>query len=178
MTIDRIISAATLFLAAVYLYATTQIPTLEIGDPLGPKAFPNLLGIALILAAILLFVETLKAKPEEAAAPAVPRGSMRHLWMIGGVIAWTAFYFGVFDVAGYLLSTAIYLLVLTGVFNRGKRFANVLTSVLFALGSYILFVEILGVTLAKGAPPIDMLSSAVDFSWKYVVEAIKNMFGH
>ena len=57
---DRIIGGLTLLLAAVYLYATTNIPALEIGDPLGPKAFPILLGITLILAAILLLIETLK----------------------------------------------------------------------------------------------------------------------
>jgi putative tricarboxylic transport membrane protein len=148
MTIDRIIAAATILLAAVYLYATAQIPTLEIGDPLGPKAFPILLGIALIAAAILLFFETLKksAEPGETA----PRESVRHLWLIGGVALWTAFYFGVFDRAGYLVATAVYLIVLTAVFNAGKWLANVLTSVFFALGSYVLFVKILGVALPVG----------------------------
>jgi putative tricarboxylic transport membrane protein len=176
MKIDRIIGAATLLLAAVYLYATAQIPTLEIGDPLGPKAFPVLLGIALIAAAILLFIETLK--PDEAPVAQGPRESFHHLWLIGGVVVWTALYFGVFDLAGYLASTTIYLLVLTAVFNRGHRLANILTSVLWAVGSYVLFVEILGVTLAKGAPPIDMLSTAVDVSWKYAVSALKSLFGH
>ena len=175
MLIDRIIGVAALLLAAVYLYATAQIPTLEIGDPLGPKAFPRLLGIALIAAAILLFVETLKA--EKAAEDKAPRGSLHHLWLIGGVTAWTALYFGVFDLAGYLVATTIYLLVLTSVFNRGKRVANILTSVLFALGSYILFVGILGVSLAKGVPPIDAISTGVDSGWKSAVAAAKSMFG-
>ena len=88
MLIDRFIGAAALLLAAVYLYATAQIPTLEIGDPLGPKAFPRLLGIALIAAAILLFVETFKADKES--GEKAPRGSLHHLWLIGGVTAWTA----------------------------------------------------------------------------------------
>jgi putative tricarboxylic transport membrane protein len=145
---DRIIGALTLLLAAVYLYATAQIPTLEIGDPLGPKAFPILLGIALIAAAILLFVETLKKSREPGTE--VPRESLRHLWLIGGVTAWTAFYFGVFDRVGYLVSTMVYLLVMTAVFNPGKWWANILTSVLFALGSYVLFVKILGVVLPVG----------------------------
>jgi putative tricarboxylic transport membrane protein len=175
MLIDRIIGAAALLLAAVYLYATAQIPSLEIGDPLGPKAFPRLLGIALIAAALLLFFETRKAGA--ATADEAPRGSLRHLWLIGGVIAWTALYFGVFDLAGYLLSTTIYLLVMTSAFNRGKRMPNILTSVLFALGSYILFVGILGVSLAKGAPPIDMLSSGVDICWNSAITAVKSMFG-
>ncbi len=175
MLIDRIIGAAALFLAAVYLYATAHIPTLEIGDPLGPKAFPRLLGIALIAAAILLIVETFKA--DAAAETKAPRGNLHHLWLIGGVIAWTALYFGIFDLAGYLVSTMVYLLVLTSSFNRGKRLANILTSVLFALGSYVLFVEILGVSLAKGAPPIDAISTAVDIGWKQSIAAIKSMFG-
>ncbi len=148
MLIDRIIGVVTLLVAAVYLYATTQIPTLEIGDPLGPKAFPVILGISLIAAAILLFVETLKA--DAAPVAAGPRENRRHWWLIGGVVVWTALYFGVFDYAGYLVATTVYLLVLTGVFNRGKWLANVLTSVLWAVGSYVLFVKILGVVLPVG----------------------------
>jgi putative tricarboxylic transport membrane protein len=149
---DRIIGALTLVLAAVYLYATAQIPTLEIGDPLGPKAFPELLGIALILSAILLFIETLKRDktPVPAAAANAPRENLRYVWMIGGVVVWTALYFAVFDRVGYLVSTTVYLLVLTAVFHRGKWLANTLTSVLWAVGSYVLFVKILGVVLPVG----------------------------
>jgi putative tricarboxylic transport membrane protein len=148
MTTDRIIGAAALLLAAVYLYATAQIPTLEIGDPLGPKAFPILLGIVLIIAAIVLFIETLKA--DGVSAEAAPAESRRHLWLIGGVTAWTAVYFGLFDRAGYLVATVVYLLTMMAVFNRGKWVANVLTTVLWAVGSYVLFVKILGVSLPAG----------------------------
>lgn len=148
MLIDRLIAGAALLLAAVYLYATSKIPTLEIGDPLGPKAFPILLGIALILAAILLFVETLKAAP--ATTGSAPRESRRHWWLIGGVVVWTALYFALFDRAGYLLTTVVYLLPLMAIFNPGKWLANVLTSVLWAAGSYALFVKVLGVSLPAG----------------------------
>jgi putative tricarboxylic transport membrane protein len=145
---DRIIGGLAILLAAVYLYATAQIPALEIGDPLGPKAFPILLGIALILAAILLLIETLK--PDDTASVDAGPVYRRHLWLIGAVTLWTALYFWVFDRAGYLVSTVVYLLALTVVFNAGKWVANVLTSVLFAIGSYVLFVKILGVTLPVG----------------------------
>jgi putative tricarboxylic transport membrane protein len=176
MTTDRIIGALAILLAVIYLLATAQIPTLEIGDPLGPKAFPVLLGIALILAATLLFFETLKKSAEPVTEK--PRENQRHLWIIGGVILWTALYFGVFDSAGYLASTTIYLLVLTAAFNRDKRLANILTSVLFALGSYILFAKILGVTLPKGVPPFELLSSAVDVGWTFAVSTISSLFSH
>jgi putative tricarboxylic transport membrane protein len=148
MLIDRLIGAAALLLAAVYLYATSKIPTLEIGDPLGPKAFPILLGIVLIAAALLLFIETLKADRDT--GDVAPRESRRHWWMIGGVTVWTAIYFSLFDRAGYLIATIAYLLPMMAVFNAGKWVANVLTTVLWAVGSYVLFVKILGVALPAG----------------------------
>lgn len=148
MLIDRIIGAAALLLAVVYLYATSQIPTLEIGDPLGPKAFPVLLGVCLILAAILLFIETLKK--DRASQEGRPRESLRHLWLIGAVVVWTAIYFALFERAGYLIATVAYLLPMMAVFNRDRWVANVLTSLLWAAGSYALFVKVLGVSLPAG----------------------------
>jgi len=153
MFADRIICAVTLLLAVVYLYATAQIPTLEIGDPLGPKAFPRLLGIGLILSAVLLFLETVRAGKGQAPQPALPAHGQRHLWIVAAVVVWTALYFLVFEKLGYLIATTVYLLALMAYFNRGKWLANVLTSVLFCVISYLLFTKALGVTLAKGVLP-------------------------
>jgi putative tricarboxylic transport membrane protein len=147
---DRIICAVTLVLAAVYFYATAQIPTLEIGDPLGPKAFPRLLGIVLLIAVVMLFIETLKAGAGGAKRLQWRREDRRHLLLIGGATLWTALYFWTFNSAGYLVSTAIYLFVMMAVFNSGKWIANLLTALLFAIGSYVLFVKILGVVLPVG----------------------------
>jgi putative tricarboxylic transport membrane protein len=147
---DRIICAATLVLAVVYFYATAQIPTLDIGDPLGPKAFPRLLGIVLLISVGMLFVESLVAGAGDAKRLQWWREDRRHLLLIGGVTLWTALYFWAFDSAGYLVSTAIYLIVMMAVFNRGQWLANAMTAVLFALGSYVLFVKVLGVALPAG----------------------------
>jgi putative tricarboxylic transport membrane protein len=151
MLVDRIIFVCIIVLAAVYFYATAQIPTLEIGDPLGPKAFPRLLGIGLLITAALLFFEMRKAAKEARPAEAQPHGGgQSHLWIIGGVAIWTAVYYLAFDPAGYIISTSVYLLGLTAYFHRGKWVANILTSVLFAVGSYVLFVKVFGVMLAQG----------------------------
>ena len=154
LLIDRIIFVLILVLAAVYFYATAQIPTLEIGDPLGPKAFPRLLGIGLLITAALLFMEiwrARKAPPEKDPAPA--SGDQRHLLVVGAVIVWTAIYFAVFQPLGYVLSTTVYLLVLTAYFHRGKWVTNVLTSVLYGVLSYLMFTKALGVTLPPGVLP-------------------------
>lgn len=150
---DRIILVCTVVIAAVYLYATTLIPSLEIGDPLGPKAFPRLLGIALLIAAGLLFAEMWKdrklAKP--AAAPAEPQ-NWTHLWVLGAVTVWTGLFYVVFEKLGYVVSTTVYLIALTAWFNRGKWIANVLSSIAFGVLSYIMFVK-LDVNLPKGILP-------------------------
>lgn len=151
MLVDRVIFVCIMVLAAVYFYATAQIPTLEIGDPLGPKAFPRLLGIGLLITAGLLFFEMRTAAKRPQPAATQPHAADKgHLWSIAGITAWTAVYYAAFEPLGFIIATAIYLLGLMACFHRGKWLANVLTSVLFAVGTYGLFVKVLGVSLAKG----------------------------
>jgi putative tricarboxylic transport membrane protein len=148
---DRVIFVLTLCLAALYFYATAQIPTLDLGDPLGPKAFPRLLGIGLLLTAGLLFMELRHAgKPQsEEEKPRIP-GEHRHLLVVAAVVVWTFIYFALFVPLGYVLATAIYLLVLTAYFNRGKWLTNTLTSVLYCVLVYLMFTKALGVSLPPG----------------------------
>jgi putative tricarboxylic transport membrane protein len=154
MMVDRVIFVCILILAAVYFYATAQIPSLDIGDPLGPRAFPRLLGIGLLATAGMLFMEMWKAKKagepkDEGREP----HDYHHYVIVGAAVVWTGLYFAVFEWLGYILSTAVYLIVLTAYFNRGKWTANVLTSVLFCIGGYLMFSKLLEVNLPRGILP-------------------------
>ena len=156
---DRIIFVCIVVLTGVYFWATTQIPTLEIGDPLGPKAFPRLLGAGMIIAAVMLLLEMLKArkarkaesKPAEPTA-AEPRdfGSYK---IVAGVAVATGIYFVLFEPLGYAVSTCLFLLVMTTYFNKGKRWTNGLTAVFYSFGSYYAFTSLLGVNLPRGIVP-------------------------
>lgn len=150
---DRVIVVCTVIVAAIYFYATTLIPSLEIGDPLGPKAFPRLLGVALLMSAGLLALEIWKERKARApqAAPAGSEG-MRTIWVIAGVSVWTAAYYIVFEKLGYIVATTIYLFALMAWFHRDKWLANGLTAVLFSALSYLMFVK-LDVNLPKGLLP-------------------------
>ncbi len=150
---DRIIIACCVMLAVAYFYGTSQIPSLEIGDPLGPKAFPILLGIALLLATGLLFVEHLKdIKPADPQLQKPARPDRRHLPVLGVVVVWMAFYFSLFETLGYVVATTVFLLPLMAWFNRGKWLANTLSASLFSVGSYVMFAW-LDVTLPQGVLP-------------------------
>jgi len=154
MLADRVIFVCVIVFAGLYLWATAQIPSLEIGDPLGPKAFPRLLGIGLLLTAGLLFVEMMRnraaAAEREDESPGQAQEERGHLLVIAGATVWTGLYYAVFEHLGYLLATVIFLFGLTAYFNRGRWVMNILTVLLFSVGSYALFVKALGVTLAPG----------------------------
>ena len=153
MIADRLIFVCTLVLAAVYFHATAQIPVPEIGDPLGPKTFPQLLGVGLLIAAAMLLLEMLRARKTAPDGEAREPRDWRPVAVVGGAVAWTGAYFAVFEWLGYAVATSIYLFALTACFNRGKWAANALTSVLFGFISYLVFTRLLDVTLARGILP-------------------------
>jgi putative tricarboxylic transport membrane protein len=176
MMTDRVIFVCTIIIAAVYLYATTLIPSLEIGDPLGPKAFPRLLGIVLLIAAGLLFLEIWKERKQPKPAPGEELAIWRYAGVIIAVTVWTGIYYAAFDKLGYIISTTVYLVALMAWFNRGKWVANVLTAVLFSLLSYIMFVK-LDVNLPRGVEAVTGLSEAVVKVTDAIVGVFKPIIG-
>jgi putative tricarboxylic transport membrane protein len=155
MLADRVILVCTIVIAVVYMYATTQIPTLAIGDPLGPKAFPRLLGVALLIAAGFLALELWRARKEpqqdNSERPAPPL-QLNVIAVLAVVCVWTGVYYLLFERLGYIAATSLYLLPLAAWFNRGKWIANVLSTILFVGLTYALFVE-LDVRLPQGILP-------------------------
>jgi putative tricarboxylic transport membrane protein len=141
-------------LAGVYLYATSLLRVMKSQDPMGPKVFPVLLGVLLIVGSVLLFLETVRARrqaPKEEKEPQQETGKpARVLW---AVVAWTVIFLFAFEPLGYVVATTIYIFPLTIYFNAKKWWTNTITSLLFPIGVYVLFVKILGVMLPKGVIP-------------------------
>jgi putative tricarboxylic transport membrane protein len=148
---DGVIVISAFALAAAYLYGTYLIPRLRVGDPLGPKIFPILLGCGLLVGAMMLLAEmrSARTRPDSAAAlPSAP--GWRSYAPLAGTLLWTLLYFLLFEALGYLLATGLYLLVLMSILHRGHPLTNTLTAVLFTLGSYVAFTQVLDVRLARG----------------------------
>ena len=165
MKSDKVIVLATVLLAVIYWFATEQIKESLIGDPIGPKAIPRLLIIGLLIAAVLLLLETLagaKAKvreqtsnqavPGETSAQEGPKG-IRGYFFIAAMVLSTLGYFFVFNWLGYAVATALYLYALMAIFNPGKTRANLLTAIGFSFGSYLAFTRLFGAQMPAGLLP-------------------------
>jgi putative tricarboxylic transport membrane protein len=154
MKADRIIVVFTVLLAAVYFYAIEQIPTLDIGDPIGPKAIPRFLGVALLVTAGLLILEMrMAAKKNQVTDTSVAENEKSEPKLVAIIVVFTALYFAAFEWLGYAIATAIYLNVLMAYFNKGKIKTNLLTATLFSFGSYFVFTKLFDTPLAPGLLP-------------------------
>ena len=154
MKTDKLIVLATLLLAALYWFATEQINEPLIGDPIGPKAIPRLLIIGLLIAAGLLWLETLAGRKTR--APDTPTDSpppARRPFFIVAMVGSTLAYFLLFSWLGYAVATALYLYALMAIFNPGKTRANALTAAGFSLGSYLAFTRLFGAQIPAGLLP-------------------------
>jgi putative tricarboxylic transport membrane protein len=150
---DRVILVCTIVVAAVYFYATTLIPSLEIGDPLGPKAFPRLIGVALLFAAGMLALEMWRERGSTAAkGGGAAAFDPKVVKVLGVIVVWFGVYIALLERLGFILSTFVFLLPMMAWFNRGKWLANVLSAAAFSALTYWLFVS-LDVRLPRGILP-------------------------
>lgn len=150
MRTDLLVAAGGGLLAAGYLAATYSIRHASIGDPLGPRAFPLLIGICMLLASALLVLETRRRKVSVGPADEQkPAEDMSHGLLLATIASYVVFILA-FDRLGYLLSVTALLLVLTNLLHRGHLLTNAIVSVAFSLLSYLFFAKLLEVVLPYG----------------------------
>jgi len=146
------LAAVIIIVAAIYLFADAGLRTARIGDPLGPKAFPALVGGGLILSAVLLVFETLAKRRTLEDRTIEPRTKdEKHLVLVMiGMVVWSGLYYYVFETLGYLIATPLFLFGLLSYFNQRKYLTNVLVALGFTGIVYLLFSILLGVPLPSG----------------------------
>lgn len=137
---DRIFGAVGLLLAIFYGWATLQIEESFLSDAVGPKTFP--LAIAAILGlsslAIMLRPDT---EPEW---PTIGR-----LAEILAAVVVMVLYAHFLDVLGFVIATSLATAFLT--WRLGTRpLQSLVAGVATALGIYVIFHLVLGLSLARG----------------------------
>jgi putative tricarboxylic transport membrane protein len=149
---DVLLGICVIIGAAVYLHADADLPVLQNGGPMGPQAFPALVGIGLLISGLLLLGETWRQRRAAGFAPATPADPIerRSRAILAAMTAWTALYYFAFERAGYVVATVVYMFALLAFFNRGRWWVNAASAAGFTLAAYLLFTSFLQVALPRG----------------------------
>ncbi|MBS7534691.1 tripartite tricarboxylate transporter TctB family protein [Ancylobacter sonchi] len=149
--ISLALSAVTAIFAIGYIRATAALPTPQLVDPVGPRAFPYLIGAGLLICAAGLLVEGLVLFRDEPAVAGAGFDLADPRYRIAaGVMGWTLAYYLAFGPLGYMLATGLFLAGLIYVFD-GRRLRTTLTvAPIFAVASFYLFNNLLDVFLPAG----------------------------
>jgi putative tricarboxylic transport membrane protein len=133
-----------------YLYADSRLPIPEIGDPLGPRAFPAIIGVGIVASGALSLLEGMRTRAARSDAaherPHHPSSPV----ILATTLLWSLVYVLIFERLGYRIATVIYVFPLLCLFHRNYYFANAVIALLFSAISYFVFAHFLGVAMPIG----------------------------
>ena len=126
--------------------------TLQTQDVLGPGYYSIGVGVFLLVAGLAYFFSQRKkligvVKEAPVDAPAANAGHNRTMF---GMVAVMIAYIVLMDVAGYLLSTAIFFLAINRIAGFRSWLVNAGVSALMTAAFYLVFVEWLGIIFPRG----------------------------
>lgn len=147
---DKTTSIVFFIIGILFIVQSTQISDSAYGSTVGPKTFPLGLGIVLVLLSLRLFYETWRqaVKARVAKGPEAPLKTSsieikKFLILFVSAIAYVFF----LEIAGYVITTFIFLLLNFQNMERGKILYSVIISAAFSVGIYYLFTVLLGGSL-------------------------------
>jgi putative tricarboxylic transport membrane protein len=144
---------ATVTVGVIYTILACNIRRSTIGNPVEPMVFPLILGVAMTLSGIALFIVSYMKK---AAETVKNKGAHQGLaWnfatkMIIFICIVSVLYGMVFEKLGYIIATTLYLGALLLAFHNGKKkIINLLIAFGFSAAIYYCFSLALGISLPK-----------------------------
>ena len=127
-----------------------------LGDVVGPRFFPELVGCGLVLAGLLLLYEAWQKQAQKsnaAQALDIKKDGKAEI-IIVFVALWTIVYYVSFEPVGYIVSTLVYIFCLLCYFHRVKWWHNAIYTVMFTGVAYAVFDKFLNVVLPSGVLPV------------------------
>jgi putative tricarboxylic transport membrane protein len=141
-----------MFVFAVgYLAAAFAIPESSFENtPVGPKAVPIAIGVALATASLALAIRGFvwgKSRRDAASGDEAPPQDLRKLAVVALLLL---AYILIFVPLGYALSTFMFMLAATTYLDREHWIRNLVYAVVFSVVVYSIFVYVFGVQLPAG----------------------------
>lgn len=158
MTMNFITGLVAIAVGGIYLVTALLLPNMTMGDRLGPKLFPTILGVIAILAGLILCIGD-KRPGKASKKPDFAFAARKDIWIKILLCTAVGIVYGlVIDSVGFLLSTTVFMLFITMLINKGRIGQNVIVALSFTILSYLIFGVALKLSLPRG-----IIESALPF---------------
>ncbi len=150
MTTNFLTGVISIVLGGIYLVTTMLLPEMRMGDRLGPKLFPAIVGIIAVVSGAILMLQD--RQPGKASKKA-DFGFVKHkeVWIKILLTTIVGIAYGlVMDVLGFLLPTALFMLFISTLINKGRLVQNIIIGIAFSVIAYGIFGVALQLSLPRG----------------------------
>ena len=146
---NAIVGLLAMVFGTVYGIQAINLPRAPIGNPMAPIYFPLGLGVLMTLFGAVLFItEASKGlnSDDKSRRPQFHFHSMKLIFIVMGLCI---LYTLMFDYAGFVFSTIVFLMSMLTIINNGRsKFkVNTIISLCFSFGMWYLFVNIFQIVL-------------------------------
>lgn len=138
---DIVSGTAFLAVGAFFIVASRGITSSSYGSNVGPSVFPTLLGILLVVLSLMVIYAAATYKGAEKKSKDLALGKL--FLLIGAIIL----YILIFEPAGYVISTFLFLSFAFQLMERGKLWKSFLVAAVFSGAVYLVYVVLLQGTL-------------------------------
>lgn len=151
---DALTGLITLTIGIVYGIMSYNLPRASIGNPMAPAMYPLMLAVTLGCLGICLFLKG-SLKDSLSSLSQLKQNateSNKINWMmITKTCILCLLYAVIFNYVGYVISTMAFLFLMLCLINNGKQKwkVNIVISILFSIGIYLIFSRLLGIYLPQ-----------------------------
>ncbi|MEO8410258.1 MAG: tripartite tricarboxylate transporter TctB family protein, partial [Propionivibrio sp.] len=148
-TKDTVTGVFSVVLGVAYLISTSNIPKMDAGDQIGPRAFPYLVSALVIGCGLWLLVKEFFNPERKPFSFAFIAG--RAVWLrilltiVAGIV-----YGLVLDWLGYLIATFFFMIIVCTMINVGKHRQNLIIATVFSIFTFVAFALVLNLSLPRG----------------------------
>ena len=139
---DRIWGVALLLFGGVYLVEGIRIPPAAIGDPLGPRTFPTVLGVVMLVCGAILL-----CRPQRRDGPVLERKLFVPVLFLAGLLVAYALSL---SWLGYPLATFLFMMLAARMMGERSLVRSLAIALGFSVGVYLLFTKLLLIPLPAG----------------------------
>ena len=139
---DRIWGMVLLLFGGVYLVEGIRIPPAAIGDPLGPRTFPTVLGVVLLVCGAILL-----CRPQRRKAAVIERKLFVPVMLLAGLLVAYALSLAWL---GYPQATFLFMIIAARMMGERSLAWSLPIAVGFSVGIYLVFMRLLMIPLPPG----------------------------